>query len=160
LPFRSYILERCFDEVDLRHLDPFGESEEDYHAEQREIRRAERQGSFDEEELIFPNRAEFRGGLVRTHQRRHTIGQHQDLETMVPTIIPIGYPSLHGDLEAGIVDALAASAHNSNKDSHLQNPCSGTVTSTTAAMAAAAVAAADAAGELDPIGERGHRHSE
>jgi hypothetical protein len=67
VPIRSYILSRWFDEKDLKHLDPFGETEQDYHQEQKAIREAERKGSLydDEEEVVsmdFPNRAMFRNG--------------------------------------------------------------------------------------------------
>lgn len=44
----------------MKHLDPFGETEEEYHEEQRLIHHAQRNDSFDSEDLTFPNRAEFR----------------------------------------------------------------------------------------------------
>jgi len=108
VPFRSYILDRWFDEGDLKHLDPTEETEEDYHEEQRVIRMAERRTSFDEEELIFPNRAEFRaGGLKRTmrlKQRRHSFSHNpmeslmapekhvgaDEVEIVTPIVKPIG----------------------------------------------------------------------
>eukprot|EP00980_Cylindrotheca_fusiformis_P007791 scaffold1669_cov129-Cylindrotheca_fusiformis.AAC.2 len=37
VPFRVYVISRCFSERDLDHLDPVGESDEDYQKEQREL---------------------------------------------------------------------------------------------------------------------------
>ena len=76
VPIRSYVLTRCFSERDMEHLDPSGESEQEYYDEQKEIEEAQRRrhDSFDsEQELIFPNRAEFRPeGLARElRHRRH-----------------------------------------------------------------------------------------
>jgi hypothetical protein len=82
VPLRSYVLTRYFTEADLKHLDPFEESEEDYRDEQKAIRLAERTGSFDEEDLVFPSRAMFRGGAGerrRHHHRRHSIGHVEDI---------------------------------------------------------------------------------
>ena len=83
VPVRSYILDHMFDDKDLQHLDPYGESEEDYHDEQRAIHH-QRNDSFDSEELDFPNRAEFRGqGLqnaLRNRNRRHTLGHEMELD--------------------------------------------------------------------------------
>jgi hypothetical protein len=78
VPLRSYVLTRYFNEADLKHLDPFDESEEDYRDEQKAIRLAERKGSFDEEDITFPSRAMFRGGELR-QRRRHSIGHAEDL---------------------------------------------------------------------------------
>jgi len=79
VPFRSYILDRCFEQEDIKHLDPAEETEEEYHDEQRLIHHAfHDEASVDEEELAIPTRAEFRGqGLKRAlmnTNRRHTIG--------------------------------------------------------------------------------------
>jgi hypothetical protein len=75
VPFRSYVLCRFFKEEDMKYLDPHGsdEDEEHYHEEQRAYHLAQRNDSFDSEELNPPNRAAFRGqgksGLIH---RRHT----------------------------------------------------------------------------------------
>jgi hypothetical protein len=37
IPFRSFVVSRIFSEQDLNHLDPVGESNEDYLNEQREL---------------------------------------------------------------------------------------------------------------------------
>jgi boron transporter len=81
VPVRSYVMERIFKQEDIKFLDPFGEDDDNYHQEQREIHRT-RNDSFDSEELNFPNRAEFRGqGKARAlhnRKRRHTIGHETD----------------------------------------------------------------------------------
>lgn len=59
VPLRSYVLERLVSKSDLRHLDPQGESEDDYADEQRAIQRA--QLNVDGEEAIIPSRNAFRG---------------------------------------------------------------------------------------------------
>jgi hypothetical protein len=79
VPLRSYVLTRYFTEADLKHLDPFDESEEDYRDEQKAIRLAERTGSFDEEDIAFPSRAMFRGRGELRQRRRHSIGHVEDL---------------------------------------------------------------------------------
>jgi boron transporter len=87
VPFRSYILTRWFSEEDLQHLDPFGETEQDYHEEQRAIHEAERKGGGsldgdddDEDEdinLDFPNRAMFRNGPdQQLYRRRAAATEH------------------------------------------------------------------------------------
>lgn len=63
----------------MKHLDPFDESEEDYREEQKAIRLAERDGSFDEEDIVFPSRAMFRGAGELRQRRRHSIGHVEDL---------------------------------------------------------------------------------
>jgi hypothetical protein len=80
VPIRSHILERIFQQNDLKHLDPVDESEEEFHDEQRMVHHTLQHGSsdVDEEDLAFPTRAEFRGqgmkrALMNTN-RRHTIG--------------------------------------------------------------------------------------
>lgn len=60
VPLRSYVLERIFKKEDMKHLNPFGEDEDNYQEEQRAIHHT-RNDSFDSQELTFPNRAEFRG---------------------------------------------------------------------------------------------------
>jgi boron transporter len=63
VPLRSFVLERTFRQDDLTYLDPCENPEGGggYREEQREIHRAERRASLDgEEDLLFPNRAEFR----------------------------------------------------------------------------------------------------
>jgi hypothetical protein len=71
VPVRSYILDRCFDHEDLKHLDPYGETEEEYHEEQEAIH-MQKHDSFSEDEMDFPNRAEFRaGGIQKELRRRH-----------------------------------------------------------------------------------------
>ena len=72
VPVRSYILDRCFDHDDLKHLDPYGETEEEYHEEQEAIH-MQKNDSFSEDEMDFPNRAEFRaGGIQRELRHRHS----------------------------------------------------------------------------------------
>lgn len=82
VPFRSFLVSRWFDEKDLKFLDPFGDDhdDEEYLDEQRVLHEAERQGSYDEEELTFPNRAEFRGqGRPHTLNQRHsTVALEED----------------------------------------------------------------------------------
>ena len=75
IPFRSYVLVHVFDKQDFIHLDPSGETDEDYHDEQRAIHEAERRGSFDSEDVNFPNRAEFRTEGMRRAllEHRHEI---------------------------------------------------------------------------------------
>jgi len=70
VPIRSYILNRCFDHDDLKHLDPYGETEEEYHEEQQAIH-FQRNDSFSEDDLDFPNRAEFRAQGYHKEQLRH-----------------------------------------------------------------------------------------
>lgn len=71
VPVRSYILERCFDHDDLKHLDPYAETEEEYHDEQEAIH-LQKNDSFSEDEVDFPNRGEFRaGGIQRELRHRH-----------------------------------------------------------------------------------------
>lgn len=71
VPVRSYILSRCFDEEDLKHLDPYGETEEEYHEEQQAIH-FQRNDSFSEDDIDFPNRGEFRAqGIHNELRHRH-----------------------------------------------------------------------------------------
>jgi hypothetical protein len=92
VPFRAYILSRVFSEHDMKYLDPFGESEEEYEQEQKLVREAERHVVEAEEDVEFPNFGSFRAGGLRQrlHQRRHTLGkdqgivpEHMDLESYV-----------------------------------------------------------------------------
>ena len=41
VPVRSFLVSRLFSPEDLKHLDPTGETEENYHEEQREYNKAE-----------------------------------------------------------------------------------------------------------------------
>lgn len=87
VPIRSYILNRCFDEDDLKHLDPYGETEEEYHEEQQAIH-FQRNDSFSEDEIDFPNRAEFRAqgyqkDLRHRHQRSGSLDSADAVETGV-----------------------------------------------------------------------------
>lgn len=50
VPFRSFVVSRFFSEHDLTHLDPVGESDEDYLNEQRQIHKVE--PDVDEAELF------------------------------------------------------------------------------------------------------------
>ena len=77
VPFRSYVLEYLFKPEDTKHLDPADETEEEFHDEQRMVHHTLGH-STDEEDMLFPTRAEFRGqgmkrALMNTN-RRHTIG--------------------------------------------------------------------------------------
>lgn len=79
VPFRSYVLECLFKPEDTKHLDPVDETEEEFHDEQRMVHHTLGH-STDEEDMLFPTRAEFRGqGMKRAlmnTDRRHTIGGH------------------------------------------------------------------------------------
>lgn len=133
VPFRSYILQRWFDHDDLQHLDPYNETEEEYFDEQRAIRLAERQGSFDEEELIFPNRAEFRGQgmqrvLLNRHQR-HTIGHEtvgilavDDSRTMVELAEIVH--SANGSAKCVHGEEVVGADHDTTKDAAIDPSCS------------------------------------
>lgn len=78
VPFRSYILDRMFDDKDLAHLDPYGETEDDYHEEQKIIHHMEN-NDYNEADIDFISRAEFRGqGIKMAMRRRHTIGHDRD----------------------------------------------------------------------------------
>ena len=81
VPFRAYILSRVFSERDLKYLDPFGESEEEYEQEQKVVREAERHVVEAEEDIEFPHFGSFRAGGLRQrlHPRRHTLGGNQDI---------------------------------------------------------------------------------
>lgn len=57
VPVRSFIVSRLFSPEDLQHLDPAGESEDDYHEEQREYNHCH--GDVDEAEA-FHGFSEFR----------------------------------------------------------------------------------------------------
>mmetsp|Transcript_951 Transcript_951/g.1073 ORF Transcript_951/g.1073 Transcript_951/m.1073 type:complete len:747 (+) Transcript_951:101-2341(+) len=86
VPFRSFVLDRCFASTDLQHLDPQNETEEEFHEEQKMVHHAliHDQGSVDEEDVAFTTRAEFHPqGMKRAlkekdkaahDHRRHTIG--------------------------------------------------------------------------------------
>ena len=79
VPFRSYILDRMFDDKDLVHLDPYGETEDDYHEEQKIIHHHPDNDDYNEADLDFISRAEFRGqGIKMAMRRRHTIGHDRD----------------------------------------------------------------------------------
>jgi hypothetical protein len=98
VPFRSFVLDRMFDHKDLVHLDPAGESEEDYHEEQRAIHMAQNNPSYDEEELSFPNRAEFRGdGMKKTMDEANAKRRH------TPTLANTGSADIRDDILAGNV---------------------------------------------------------
>ena len=122
VPFRSFLLSRVFSEKDLEHLDPYGETEEEYHEEQREIFRAERKGSFDEEEVAhFPSRGEFRAqGLLKS--RKHTIRGNSD-DMAVDVIAPgeniISNVSGHRDMSMGVSTTDIETAVVSPKDRDL-----------------------------------------
>lgn len=77
VPFRSYVLELFFDPDDTKHLDPADETEDEFHDEQRMVHHTLGH-STDEDDMLFPTRAEFRGeGMKRAlmdTNRRHTIG--------------------------------------------------------------------------------------
>lgn len=60
VPVRSYILQKLFDDEDLKHLDPHDSNDEEYEEEQR-IYHLTPNPDIDEASVDFPNRAEFRG---------------------------------------------------------------------------------------------------
>jgi hypothetical protein len=71
-------------------LDPFNETEDEYMDEQKAIRAAERAGSFEEEDIMFPSRAMFRGAGELRQRRRHTVAHTEplvlaEMETVVAT---------------------------------------------------------------------------
>jgi len=82
VPFRSYVLERLFDEKDIAHLDPTDESEEEHAAEQRAIHLAQRNESFDSEDALhFPNRADFHPkGMKKAIHDHEKLHAHPDGE--------------------------------------------------------------------------------
>lgn len=60
-------------------LDPNDESEEEHHAEQRAIHLAQRNDSFDSEDLHFPNRADFHPkGLKKAIHDHEKLHAHDD----------------------------------------------------------------------------------
>lgn len=73
VPFRSYCLSQVFSAADLKHLDPFEETEDDYEEEQQKF--FERQGSFNEADIVLS----FRGMGGRPPMRRHSVGHANDL---------------------------------------------------------------------------------
>jgi hypothetical protein len=86
VPFRSYILNRLFDEKDTAFLDPTSESQEEHAAEQRAIHMALRNDSFDAEDALHvPNRADFhpesfkntKGTMMHDHDKVQN--EHQDI---------------------------------------------------------------------------------
>jgi hypothetical protein len=54
-------------------LDPCGESEEDYHEEQKIYRKALRSQSFDSEDNEFPHFGEFRGDGIKTELKKRAL---------------------------------------------------------------------------------------
>jgi hypothetical protein len=68
---RSYILSHVFSEEHLKHLDPCGESEEEYHEEQKAYRKALRSNSFDSEDNELPHYGEFHAdGMAKALKKR------------------------------------------------------------------------------------------
>jgi len=102
VPVRSYILDRWFDQEDLKHLDPFGETEEDYHEEQRVIHH-QRNDSFSEDEIDFPNRAEFRGQGVENiyHHHEHHHG-HETVELAQVDLAEAGQSEAAAPTNSGV----------------------------------------------------------
>jgi hypothetical protein len=76
VPFRSFIVSKFFTEEDLKHLDPVGESDEDYFEEQVEINKADR--DVDEAET-FHGFSEFRTGNV-SHDPVDHYEHHPEVE--------------------------------------------------------------------------------
>jgi hypothetical protein len=69
-----------FKAEDLEHLDPVGESEEEYIEEQRRVHLAQL-GSFDsldEDDMHIPSRAEFRGKGIRKAIHDHEVQMHSN----------------------------------------------------------------------------------
>jgi hypothetical protein len=111
VPVRSYILARWFDDEDLKHLDPFGETEQDYHEEQKAFREAERKGaSFDDDEdevmisMDFPNRAMFRNGPDQQLYRRHVTAEHTACMNDIVILAETANDDEMTDLEMRIVE--------------------------------------------------------
>ena len=109
VPFRSYLVERWFDDDELKHLDPVGETEDDYHEEQKKIHEARRQSSFDSEELTAPNRAEFRGEGIKRELRKLLKHQHHD------DVVEVLEAVLE---EGGIQTSLSSSKHGNADHAH------------------------------------------
>lgn len=64
----------------MAHLDPDGETEEEYIDEQRKVHLAQL-GSFDsvdEEDIHIPSRAEFRGKGIRKEMHQHDVQMHSN----------------------------------------------------------------------------------
>ena len=97
VPFRSYILDRLFDEKDTEFLDPSNESEAEYAAELRAIHMAHRNDSFDlDDALHFPNRADF-----------HPQGYKKDIhnhEVLHPLVKEDGLPSSVSPTDESLVN--------------------------------------------------------
>mmetsp|Transcript_20933 Transcript_20933/g.45469 ORF Transcript_20933/g.45469 Transcript_20933/m.45469 type:complete len:660 (+) Transcript_20933:306-2285(+) len=81
VPFRSYVLSRWFSDEETRHLDPFGESEEEFHEHEKLYHKAQHSGDYDEEDLEFITRGMFRGyrGPTGEVRQRHSIGHVQNV---------------------------------------------------------------------------------
>jgi hypothetical protein len=81
VPLRAYIIPRLFRQEDLQYLDPFGETEQDYIQEQKEMLHAlQRQPSLDEAEL-FHGISEFRAAQVAHDAQEFDILRHATNES-------------------------------------------------------------------------------
>jgi hypothetical protein len=66
VPIRQYVLTRIFTEEDLKHLDPFGESEEEFENEKREKYDSDlKNREFDPASLASPGLTDFHGGAKK-----------------------------------------------------------------------------------------------
>merc|ERR1712238_566736 len=142
VPFRSFVLDRCFTSSDLQHLDPQNETEEEFHEEQKLVHHAmiHDQGSVDEEDVAYTTRAQFHPqGMKRAltekekeqaahHHRRHTIGGDG-----TGTGGGCGGTSTNG-VDGGSVNDLVsvelstAGFHNNNNNNEFNDPTTTTTT--------------------------------
>lgn len=65
VPFRAYVLDRTFPLEYRKHLNPVGQTDEDYHEEQKALREQLRCNIDEIEECDVPHLGEFRGQHVR-----------------------------------------------------------------------------------------------
>jgi hypothetical protein len=77
---RAYIIPKLFQQEDLQYLDPFGETEQDYIQEQKELLHGlQRRPSVDEAE-VFHGISEFRAAHVAHNAQEFDILRHATLD--------------------------------------------------------------------------------
>lgn len=101
VPFRSYVLSHIFSADDLKHLDPFEESVEEYEEEQKEF--FKRKASFNEADIVVS----FRGMGGRPLKRRHSLGHANDLlpDNAAETMDTHAMTTLEKDPKLGLMKA-------------------------------------------------------
>lgn len=73
VPFRSYILARCFSADDLVHLDPADQTSADFEKEHHAVDAAMRSYSFDEDDHHMIGRGEFRVNEREDNPRKRPV---------------------------------------------------------------------------------------